>query len=264
MLRRSPGFTTVAVLTLALGIGANTAIFSIVNGVILRPLGYPEPDRLMYLTTQFPAFGFEEFWVSPPEYLEYRELNRSFSSVGAFTTGEQNLLAGDRPVRVRTANVDEHLLNALGVQPAYGRLFAKGETDITGPPPAPGQPAPLPPRIAILSHELWQNALAGVRWSGRWSLINNVPREVIGVMPPGADVMDNRTEVWMPLGLNPANRQNRGSHFLYLIGRLRDGVTPQAARTELDALIRNWGERTGAKNHVFVAARRRAPATSCR
>ena len=91
MLRRSPGFTTVAILTLALGIGANTAIFSIVNGVILRPLGYPEPDRLMFFTTQVPAFGFEEFWVSPPEYLEYRELNRSFSAVGAFTTGEQNL-----------------------------------------------------------------------------------------------------------------------------------------------------------------------------
>jgi putative ABC transport system permease protein len=252
MLRRSPGFTTVAVLTLALGIGANTAIFSIVNGVILRPLGYPQPDRLMYFTTQFPAFGFEEFWVSPPEYLEYRELNRSFSSIGAFTTGEQNLLAGDRPVRVRTANVDEHLLNALGVRPAYGRLFAKGETDVTGPPPAPGMPAQLAPRIAILSHELWQNGFGGRPMVGQTILINNVPREVIGVMQPGADVMDNRTEVWMPLGLNPANRQNRGSHFLYLIGRLRDGVTPQAARTELDVLIRNWGERTGAKNHVFV------------
>lgn len=252
MLRRTPGFTTVAVLTLALGIGANTAIFSIVNGVILRPLGYPSPERLMFFTTQFPAFGFDEFWVSPPEYLEYRELNRSFSSVGAFTTGEANLLAGDRPIRVRTANVDEHLLNALGVQPAHGRIFGKGETDVTGPPPAPGQPALLPPRIAILSHELWQTAFGGRPMLGQMVLINNVPREVIGVMPAGTDVMDNRTEVWMPLGLNPANRQNRGSHFLYLIGRLRDGVTPQAAQTELDALLPNWGERTGAKNHVFA------------
>src|SRR5688572_1000716 len=252
MLRRSPGFTTVAVLTLALGIGANTAIFSIVNGVILRPLGYPAPERLMFLTTQFPAFGFDEFWVSPPEYLEYRELNRSFSSVGAFTTGEQNLLAADRPLRVRTANVDEHLLNALGVRPAHGRLFGKGETDVTGPPPAPGQPAPQAPRIVILSHELWQTAFGGRPMLGQMVFINNVPREVIGVMQPGADVMDNRTEVWMPLGLNPANRQNRGSHFLYLIGRLRDGVTLQAAQTELDALITSWGERTGAKNHVFA------------
>lgn len=252
MLRRSPGFTLVAVLTLALGIGANTAIFSIVNGVILRPLPYPQPDRLMFFTTQFPAFGFEEFWVSPPEYLEYRELNRSFSAVGAFTTGEANLLAGDRPLRVRTANVDEHLLNALAVRPAYGRLFAKGETDVTGPPPAPGQPAPLPPRLAILSHELWQNAFGGRPMVGQMVEVNNVPREVIGILPPGTDVMDNRTEIWMPLGLNPANRQNRGSHFLYLIGRLRDGVTADAARNELSSLIPNWGARTGAKNHVFA------------
>ena len=174
MLRRSPGFTAVAVLTLALGIGANTAIFSIVNGVILRPLGYPQPDRLMYLTTQFPALGFAEFWVSPPEYMEFRELNRSFSAVGAFTTGEANLIAGDRPLRVRTASVDEHLLNALGVQPAHGRLFAKGETDVSGPPPAPGQPAPPPPRIVILSHELWQTAFGGRPMVGQTVDVNGL------------------------------------------------------------------------------------------
>ena len=82
-LLRAPAFTSITILTLALGIGANTAIFSIVNGVILRPLGYPKPEQLMYLTTQFPAFGFDQFWVSPPEYLEFRELNTSFSAVGA-------------------------------------------------------------------------------------------------------------------------------------------------------------------------------------
>ena len=97
-LRRTPGFTVVALLTLALGIGANTAIFSIVNGVLLRPLGYPKPEQLMYLTTQFPGLGFGQFWVSPPEYMEFRELNQSFAAVGAFTTGEVNLTANDRPV----------------------------------------------------------------------------------------------------------------------------------------------------------------------
>src|SRR6185369_15180865 len=122
-LRRAPGFTAVALLTLALGIGANSAIFSIVNGVILRPLGYPTPEQLMHLTTQF-AGGSAQFWVSPPEYLEFREINQSFSAVGAYRTGEIDLTGGDRPERVRAAFVDEHLLNALGLQSAHGRLFA--------------------------------------------------------------------------------------------------------------------------------------------
>src|ERR687891_506141 len=86
-LLRSPGYAAVTILTLALGIGANTAIFSIVNGVILRPLGYPKPEQLMYLTTQSPAFGFDQFWVSPPEYFEFRELNQSFAAAGA-TAGD--------------------------------------------------------------------------------------------------------------------------------------------------------------------------------
>jgi hypothetical protein len=123
-LLRAPAFAIVIILTLALGIGANTAIFSIVNGVILRPLGYPQPEQLMYLTTQFPAFGFDQFWVSPPEYFEFREMNQSFSAVGAYTTGEVNLTAGDRPLRVRSAAVDDRLLAALGLQPLAGRLFA--------------------------------------------------------------------------------------------------------------------------------------------
>ena len=114
-LLRAPAFSIVTIVTLALGIGANTAIFSIVNGVILRPLGYPHPEQLMYLTTRFPAFGFDQFWVSPPEYMEFREMNQSFAAVGAYTTGEANLTAGDLPLRVRTAGVDEHLMKALGV-----------------------------------------------------------------------------------------------------------------------------------------------------
>jgi predicted permease len=257
-LRRTPGFTAVALLTLALGIGANTAIFSIVNGVLLRPLAYPKPEQLMYLTTQFPALGFLQFWVSPPEYMEFRELNQSFSAVGAFATGEVNLTAGDRPVRARSAAVDEHLLNALGLQPVQGRLFAKGETDVSGPLPGPGQRALVPPAIAILSYELWQTAFGGSPIVGQMVEVDGRRREIIGIMPQGADVMDNRTEIWMPLGLNPANRQNRGNHSLYLIGRLKEGVTPAAAQAELDTLIPTWGDRVGIKaapnvgGHVFT------------
>jgi putative ABC transport system permease protein len=257
-LRRTPGFTLVALLTLALGIGANTAIFSIVNGVLLRPLAFPKPEQLMYLTTQFPALGFLQFWVSPPEYMEFREFNQSFAAVGAFATGEVNLTAGDRPMRARSAAVDEHLLNALGLQPTQGRFFAKGETDVNGPLPGPGQRALAPPPIAILSYELWQTAFGGRPMVGQMVEIDGRRREIIGIMPPGGDIMDNRTEIWMPLGLNPANRQNRGNHSLYLIGRLKDGVTPAAAQAELDALIKTWGARIGVNaapnggGHVFT------------
>ena len=168
-LLRAPAFAAVTILTLALGIGANTAIFSIVNGVILRPLGYPKPEQLMYLTTQFPAFGFDQFWVSPPEYFEFREINQSFAAVGAYTTGEVNLTAGDRPLRVRSASVDDGLLTALGIQPIAGRLFAKGETDRRAaaecdrPDPAA---ADLHPVVRAVANRVRRTATTS---SGRWS-----------------------------------------------------------------------------------------------
>ena len=206
----------------------------------------------MFLTSQFPAQGFTQFWVSPPEFFEFRELNQSFSEVGAFTTGEVNLMAADRPRRVRSAAVTDELMRALQLQPAQGRLFAKGETDVTEPARAARNAAadaaagrhPVPRTVAV--------RVRRPRVVGQTVEINGLAREVIGIMPPGADVMDNRTEVWLPLGLNPANRQNRGNHFLYLIGRLKDGVTPEAAQAELASLIGSWSERTGVKQHVFA------------
>jgi putative ABC transport system permease protein len=119
----TPVFAAVAILTLALGIGANTAIFSIVNGVLLRPLAYPRPEQLMYLTTEWPAADARQRPFSVPEYLELQQFNRSFADVGAFRIVEANLSAGDRALRVRSAIVDAHLLNALGLQPAEGRLL---------------------------------------------------------------------------------------------------------------------------------------------
>ena len=134
-LRRAPAFTAAALLTLALGIGANAAIFSILNGVLLRPLDYPRPEQLMYVTTQYPLVGAAPVPLSAPEYLELREVNRSFAAIGAFSpgAGEVNLTTADGARRVRNVNVDEHLLNALGLQAAQGRLFARGETDRADP-----------------------------------------------------------------------------------------------------------------------------------
>ncbi|HEY9463978.1 MAG TPA: ABC transporter permease, partial [Vicinamibacterales bacterium] len=130
--------------------------------------------------------------------------------------------------------------------------------EVTGPPPAQGQPAPPTQAIVVLSHEFWQSAFGGRSMIGTSIEINGRPREVIGILPPGTDLMDTRTEIWLPLGLNPGNRQNRGSHNLYLVGRLKDGVTQAAAQTELNTLIANWGQRAGIPTglgpgrHVFV------------
>src|SRR4030095_9822104 len=144
----TPVFTAVVLVTLAMGIGANAAIFSVVNAVILRPIGYPNPKQLMLLKSQFPQMPSVRE-LTTPEYEVFRERNRSFAHVGAFMLREANLTAGDRPLRVRSAAVDEALVAALGIQPSQGRAFAPGETDAR----ADGAPP-----LAIVSHELWQTA----------------------------------------------------------------------------------------------------------
>ena len=244
-LRRAPLFAATAVITLALGIGANAAIFSVLSGVILRPLPYPKPEQLMYVSTQYPSFGLPQLQLSPPEYLELRAVNQSFAALGAFRTSEVNLPAHDRARRVRVVNVDEYLLAALGLQAAHGRLFGPGETD---------RPSPdaLPPAIVILSHELWQTAFGGQPMVGQTIELNSRRREVIGIMPPGADVFDYRPDIWMPLGLSGSRPTDRRAHMLGVVGRLRDGVTVDAARAELTSLNERWGERVGVSDHMFA------------
>jgi len=241
MLRKAPGFTTVAVLTLALGIGANTAMFSVVNAVILQPLAYPHPEQLRFLTTRFERQGVEQSSVSVPEYFELTEINQTFSVVGAFTIGEVNLAALDRPRRVTRATVNAELLEALAVQPERGRWFRRDETRANG------------PALVILSHELWLSAF-GAREDivGCTVEIDGRTREVIGIMPARFDLMDNRVDVWLPLQLAPAFRQYREIHFLDVLGRLKDEVTAEQAEAELASLVASWGERAGVSGHVFT------------
>jgi predicted permease len=228
-LRRTPGFALVTILTLALGIGANTAIFSVVNAVILRPLGYPHPEQLIYISSQFPTMGFDQFWVSPPEFVEFQERTHAFSAVGAFTSGQANLTAPDRPRRVNSASGTAELFSVLGVAAMHGRTFDGAETRPNG------------ARVAMLSYELWQSAFGGDRAIvGSLVEINGIRRTIVGIMPPRFDVADSHAEIWLPLVIDPANRQGRGSHFLYLIGRLASGVTLSAANAELDTLLAGW------------------------
>jgi predicted permease len=238
-LRKSPAFTTIAVLTIALGIGANTAMFSVVNAAILRPLDYPQPEQLRFLTAG--SGGGEQGSLSPAEYWELADIDRSFSVIGAFVTGEANLSAGDRPRRATLASVNAELLEALAVPAEHGRWFRREETRAGG------------PALVILSHELWRSAFGAQEdIVGRSIEIDGVRHEVIGITPAGFDLMDKRVELWMPLQLAPTLRQFRASHFLSVLGRLKNGVTPEQAEAELTSLIASWGERVGVREHVFT------------
>ncbi|MFP5353964.1 MAG: ADOP family duplicated permease [Gemmatimonadota bacterium] len=234
LLRRSPGFAVLAVLTIGLGIGANSAIFSVINGVVRKPLAYPAPDRLMFLNSQFPTLGFDKFWISPPEYFEFAEHTRAFEKVAAYRTGVANLSEGERPEQVKSALVTASMFDVLGIRPRMGQAFTAAQ-DIPNADP-----------VVVIAHELWQRTFGGdPAIIGRLVQVQGVPRTVVGVMPPGFDLHDSRAQLWIPLALDPANRQNRGSHGLYLVGRLARGTTPSQADAELNGFLRQWREWTG-------------------
>jgi putative ABC transport system permease protein len=232
-----PAFSIVAILTLALGIGANTAIFSVVNAVVLQPLQYPQPERLMFITSQF-AGMFDQFWVSAPEFIEFRERNKAFESVGAYIVGAANL-GTEIPSRPVTATVSHDLMTTLGVQPLRGRLFTREDT------------MPNTEEVAILSYELWRNSFAeSPNTVGSLIDVAGVRTRIVGIMPPGYDVHDEKVELWRPLRINPASPGNRGGHFLYLVGRLKPGMTLAQARADLETQLATWASVAPAKGHA--------------
>jgi predicted permease len=237
-LRKHPAFAAVVVVTLALGIGANAAIFSVVDAVLLEPLRYRQPERLVDVYSAFPNLGFERFWISAPEYLEMRRWAASFEELGAYAIRTANVAGGDEPQRAVIGFASASLFRALGVPAARGRTFSEAE-DRDG-----------ADDVAVLSDGLWRRAFgADPAILGRTVEINGVRRAVVGVMPPGFDVDDAGVEIWAPLALDPADPGGRGSHFLELIGRLAPGVSEAAARQALQALVGRWEEELPDQHH---------------
>jgi putative ABC transport system permease protein len=247
MLARSPGFAAVAVLTLALGIGANTAIFTVVNSVLLRPLAYAEPDRLVYVYSELPAAGFDKYWLSQAEFRELQANVHAFSEVAAWQTSENANVAGvEAPIRTTSGTATAELFDVLGVPPALGRVFTRQEGLDQEP-------------VTVVSHGLWQNLLGGDPAAvGTQLEVNGINRTVVGVMPPGFDIADAGVEVWIPhsVAMHPEGMPARGAHNLNVVGRLAPGMTLDRARAELDALLARWGEIAGgdhapdAENHA--------------
>lgn len=231
---RRPGFAIIAVSTLGLGIGANTAIFSVVNGVVLQPLQYPESEGLVLITSSFPTMGFTDFWVSPPEYMQVSENVRSFAQVGAFNTFQASVGADDQPVRIDAAAVNWQLFEVLNVAPMLGRYFNEEEDQPGG------------PNVVVLSHDLWQRSFGGDPGIvGRTIEVNGQTTDVIGVMPEHFDIDESQAEIWLPLQLDWTNRANFGSHFLFLVGRLAPGATLASAETELQQFVNGFQELIG-------------------
>ncbi len=233
LLRRQLSFSLFVVLTLALGIGATTAVFSVVDGVVLRPLPYEESDRLVRVYGRFDpesGFDFPQFSLSNPEFLDYKAHTRALEDVAAFAPRTVTVGGpGVDPERVAAVAVTENLFPLLRVTPAMGRGFSAAEN----------KPGAFP--VVILSHAYWQARFGGDQGIlGRTVTLNGAPVNVIGVMPKGFAFPMPEARLWLQLPIDPANPGGRSSHSTHAIGRLARGVDLASAHAELKVLMNDW------------------------
>ncbi|HWE52560.1 MAG TPA: ABC transporter permease [Bryobacteraceae bacterium] len=242
-MRKSAGFTAAAIVCLALGIGASTAIFSIVNAVLLRPLPYRDSASYARVYTEFPAQHLNKFWFSAPEFRNIQRFNLSWSQVEAWTMGGASLQGGDRPLRINIAYVSGGMMSMLGATPRIGRPILPADDD-------PGtEPA------IVLSHALWMSALGGdPKVAGRQVELDGGKAQIIGVMPDGFEFPPGLTEpadAWAPLQITAQQMQQTGSHYLSLLAHLRPGVTPSGAEQDLRGIERELGKASSPNNHAI-------------
>ena len=239
-LRKSPVFTVATVLTMALTIGANTAIFSVVNSVLIRPLPFAAPERLMQVAERNDKLNIPSFAASVLNYLSWKEQNRSFEALGAVGSGTYAVTGRGDPEQINGATITPSLLPILGIQPFMGRDFRDGD-DVPG-----------APRVAMISQALWGRRFARESSAvGASLMLNGVSHTVVGIAPAGLPFLTGG-DIWTPLIIDPG-REIRLNHVITVIGRLRQGVTQQQAQTEMDVVaarvgaefpeVKEWGIR---------------------
>jgi putative ABC transport system permease protein len=231
-LRRNPGFTAASVLTLALGVGANTAVFSIIDAVLLRPLAYPAAEQLVSLWERWPQAGIEQELVSGPNYLDWVRQNSVFSNLSAVAgwdgSGNFNLVLRETTAKVRANYVSSSVFSTLGITPMFGRTFLPEEDRKEG------------NRVAVLSYALWQRYFAGSsNVLGQKLTLDSYGRRdytIVGVMPPGFGA-PSPSELWLPIGwMGVTMDERRSAHWYNVIARLKPGVTLERARNEMDTI----------------------------
>ena len=224
MLVRTPGFSLVALLTFALGIGVNAAVFTVYNGVILRPLPYPDADRITMVWMDNRRERIREDITSWPNYMDWRSQNSSFAHMAGFTPSSFNLTGSGDPERLRGAQVTANFFDVMGLKPVLGQVFTEKEE-------TPGTDG-----VILLSYGLWQRRFGGVNdVVGKTMTLNGRAFQIIGVMPAGLEVPE-KTELWKPLAPDADTRAARNAFWLPVIGRLKPGVSVEHAQTEMNGI----------------------------
>jgi predicted permease len=232
---RQPWFTAAAVITLALGIGATTAIFSVVNAWLLEPLPFRDPSRIVVIWETIPSSSIFSNTPAPASLREWRSRATSVESFAAWTLGTANLVGVGEPAQLTAALVSVDLLPLLGVDPAIGRNFTPEELQPNG------------PAVAILTHALWTTRFAGrPDVIGQQISLSGRPTTVVGVLPPGLQLLNLEVDLWQPLVMD-AEAEASENRMLWVLGRLRDGASVQEAAAELDAIMRARTEGLGAR-----------------
>jgi len=221
LLRSAPGFTLSVVLVLALGIGANAAVFSALDQTVIRPLPFADPDRLAMVWEDFSAFGTAKNRVSPATFFDWKRRTHGFADLAAMRVSVMNLAESGAPEEVLGAAATANLLPLLGIDPRLGRVLSIEEE-------SPGH------HVVVLSDRLWRRRFGGdAQLLGRTIVMSGEPYTVVGVMPPNFHFPDASTDFWVPIALRPDQLTARNSHYLRVVGRLRSGVSVAAARDEM-------------------------------
>ncbi len=227
ILLKQPGFTLVAVITLALGIGANTAIFSLVNSILLRPLPFREPDRLVRMLQASPKLGLSSWGISQADFAAYREQNRSFESVAIYNATATNLTGAGEPERLPIATVTADFFKVFGANPLLGRTFVEGED-------AKGKN-----QICVISYAFWQRRFGGdPNVVGKTLSLNNTPTQIVGVMPAEFKFPRYEIDLWTPLAHDP---KRIAPYFFALVGRLKPGMQVGQAQADTTDVLQNFG-----------------------
>ncbi len=224
-LLKHPGFTCIAVLTLALGIGANTAIFSVVNAVLLRTLPFHEPDRLVMVWEDASFAGFPRNTPAPANYADWKTQNQVFEEMAAFEERSFNLTGDGEPEKVEAYGVTANFFGLLGIRPVLGRAIL------------PEEDKPEANKVVMINYSLWQQRYGGERSIiGRELLLNGEKYTVVGVMPAGFQFMESRIGLWVPIAFTAERLAQRSSHYLTVIARMKPGVTMAQANADVHTI----------------------------